>query len=355
MVNQQTVTGKKKAAVMAAVTLNTAAFGTLMEGVMGSNPFNSVAILSNLQVSAYVSTGDFTLPDPVALPAPFESTRDIKKGFCFDARLGAPTVPCKDPVCAMMKKIMAVGSLTARGCVNAIEMSLLIGVANVKFSDAVMLRTAGLTYTATALPPSVAFGAMAELEVKMKDVVTFRGSLGLKQAGPQTLLSFSFAVSGLIPAFGIPKLHMFDLILAAEVGVIGIVPTINRLTIGGGICFGPQNKCSALVSGHNEEELLQKAGHNEEEGLLMQVPRFTDYHEHLAMLQSRPKIRGAIAAKLYAGFGADGDVFFYAGVTAVTVADIAAAFVGESRLPSWMGKVGIEAYDQDACDEAGGN
>jgi hypothetical protein len=49
-------------------------------------------------------------------------------------------------------------------------------------------------------------------------------------------------------------------------------------------------------------------------------------------------------------------LFWQAAITAVTMADIANAFVPDSTtLPDWMSTVGIEGYDQDVCDDAGGD
>lgn len=349
MVNQQTVSGKKQTGVLAAVVIDTTVFGNLIKGVLGSNPFKTVAILSNMQVSAYVSTADFLLPDPVTLPAPFDATRNIKRGFCFDGRLGNPTTPCgKDPICNMAKSELNKGTaLTVQGCMDKDDVSLMIGVVDIKLSKSATLRTAGLTFTAVSSPPSVAFGAEATLDVVMEDPVTFNGKLYLKQSAAMSLLGFSLAASGMIPrAFGVEKLHMYDLVLAAEVGVAAGAPVVNSMTIGGGICFGKYSNCNTMVSGSNEEELIAQ-GHST-------VPRFNDYHEHLTMLQSQTKTTGTIAAKLYAGFDATGKSFFYAGFTAVTMADIANAFVGSDNLPNWMSTVGIEAFDQDTCDKAGG-
>ena len=350
LVNQQTVSGKKTVSLLAAVMVNTAVFGDLIKEAIGANPFKALPILSNIQVSAYVSSADFMLPDPVSLPAPFESTRSIKRGFCFDGRIGRPTTECgADVVCTLAQSAMTSddGALTLQGCVDVEDVSLVFGVADVKLTKTVTLRNAGLEYTATSVPPSVSFGATATLDVVMEDVVTFNGKLYLAQSGPATLMGFSFSTSGMIPrAFGVQKLHMYNLVLAAEVGVVGLVPVVNSLTIGGGICFGKYDDCAALVSGNTDEELLA-LGHST-------TPRFSDYHEHVAMLQARGKLTGTIAAKLYAGFSAGEEAFFYAGFTAVTMADIAAAFAGSSQLPDWMSSVRIEAYDQDACDEAGG-
>ena len=349
MVNQQTVSGKKQTGVLAAVVIDTVVFGNLIKGVLGSNPFETMAILSNMQVSAYVSNADFSLPDPVTLPAPFDSTRNIKRGFCFDGRIGNPTISCgEDPICSLAKSELDEGtSLTVQGCMDKDDVSLMIGVADIKLSKSATLRTAGLTYTAVSSPLSVAFGAEATLDVVMEDPVTFNGKLYLKQSGALSLLGFSLAASGMIPrAFGVERLQMYDLVLAAEVGVAAGAPVVKSMTIGGGICFGKYSNCDAMVSGSNEEELIAQ-GHRT-------VPRFDDYHEHLTMLQSQAKTTGTIAAKLYAGFDATGKAFFYAGITAVTMADIAKAFVGSNKLPDWMSKVGIEAFDQDTCDTAGG-
>ena len=213
LVNRQTASGATTTGVLAAVVLDTSVFGELIDGVIGFNPFETVAILSNIQVSAYVSTAAFELPDPVTLPAPFEATRQIKKGFCFDGRLGSPTKECSDPVCEYVKGVMDDGfQLTLRGCIDTDSVDLLIGVSNIIITDSITLRTAGLTFSSVAVPPSVSFGAEAVLDVVMEDVVTFSGSLYLKQEGPLPLLGLSFASSGMIPrAFGVEELHMFGL------------------------------------------------------------------------------------------------------------------------------------------------
>ena len=351
LVNRQKVNGEQKTGVLAAVVLDTSVFGDLIDEVIGFNPFETVAILSNIQVSAYVSTSDFELPDPVTLPAPFEATRQIKSGFCFDGRLGRPTKTCSDPVCEYVTGVMDDGfQLTLAGCIGDGSVDLLIGVSNIIISDTVTLRTAGLTYTSDASDQSMSFGAMAVLDVVMEDVVTFKGSLYLKQKAALTLLGLSFSCSGMIPnAFGIEDLNMYDLVLAAEVGfAAGAAPVLNSLTIGGGICFGDSTKCLAMVSGSSDAELIALG--------TSEPSNYHERHAHLTMLQERAKSNGVIAAKLYAGFDtSSGMVFFYAAITAVTMADIASAFVGSDNLPGWMSELGIEAYDQAACDAAGGN
>ena len=138
----------------------------------------------------------------------------------------------------------------------------------------------------------------------------------------------------------------YDLILAAGVGFTG--PKLNSATIGGGICFGEYEKCSAMVSGSSDAELIALGTRNQS--------NYHERHEHLTMLQERARQNDVIAAELYAGFDAAiGMAFFYAAITAVTMGDIATAFVGSDNFPSWMREVGIEAYDQAACDEAGGS
>eukprot|EP00658_Telonema_sp_P-2_P067914 TRINITY_DN5684_c0_g2_i8.p1 TRINITY_DN5684_c0_g2~~TRINITY_DN5684_c0_g2_i8.p1 ORF type:complete len:1445 (+),score=472.45 TRINITY_DN5684_c0_g2_i8:193-4527(+) len=335
--------------IVAALALNTVFFGKLMKGVLGTNPFGSVRILSNLNVAAYVSTLDFTLPDAVSLPSPFEDVRDMKSGFCFDGRLGRPTVKCgSDPVCAIAKKafVSKDSELTLAGCVSKTAVSLEFGISDIAISKSVTLTFAGITYESQLTPPSAQFGATASLEVIMKDPVLFEGSLYLKQDAASTVVGFSFSTSGMIPkAFTIKWLQMYDLVLAAEVGVAAGVPVINSLTIGGGLCFGSYSKCKVLVSGDDEATLLER-GHST-------TPQHGDYEKHLALVE-KAKLTGVVAAKLYAGFDLDGNVFMYAGITKVNLADIASAFSGSNNLPGWLSKIGLEAYDQQACDEQGG-
>eukprot|EP00656_Telonema_subtile_P009661 TRINITY_DN1455_c0_g1_i4.p1 TRINITY_DN1455_c0_g1~~TRINITY_DN1455_c0_g1_i4.p1 ORF type:complete len:1350 (-),score=326.54 TRINITY_DN1455_c0_g1_i4:44-4093(-) len=351
IVNRQTVGATTTTAIMASVALNTQYFGELIKLMLKTNPFDKVPSLSNMYVAGYASSGAFQLPTPVTLPTPFEGTRDIKAGFCFHGKLMRPSKSCGlDPVCAVVKSAFSGSSsnLVLSGCVSGLSTSLMIGVAGIKLSKSVTIRTAGLTYDSTiGPPPSVSFGASATLDVIInKEPVTFNGKLYLAQKAATTLLGFSFTTSGMfVRAFGVQRLNMYDLILAAEVGVAAGVPVINSNTIGGGICFGPADKCKPLVKGTTVLEQQE----------LSLAPKHEDYANHVALVE-QAKLTGAVAMKLYAGFDLAGDAFFYAGITKVTLADIASAFVGASKLPSWLGKVGLEGYDTAACKaNAGGS
>ena len=113
-----------------------------------------------------------------------------------------------------------------------------------------MLQKATLTYEMTAVPPAVSFGAAAVLKVHLdKEWVEFHGSLYLKQTALMSLLGLKFKSIGMIPkAFGVARLNLFDLYLNGEVGVsAGGIPTVNKLTIGGGICLGTPADCKALM------------------------------------------------------------------------------------------------------------
>eukprot|EP00656_Telonema_subtile_P056452 TRINITY_DN9020_c0_g1_i2.p1 TRINITY_DN9020_c0_g1~~TRINITY_DN9020_c0_g1_i2.p1 ORF type:complete len:775 (+),score=290.08 TRINITY_DN9020_c0_g1_i2:539-2863(+) len=225
---------------------------------------------------------------------------------------------------------------------------MLIGIESIRLAKSVSIRYAGLTYDSDyGPPPSIMFGAEAGLDVIMGgQLVDFTGKLYMQQTATTTSLGFSFSASGIIPrVFGLTKLHMYDLVLAAEVGLVAGVPAINSITIGGGMCFGPIEKCKPLVSGFSESELLQQ-GHST-------VPTHADFQKHTQLVEQR-KLEGAFAAKMYAGFSEEGDAFFYAGFSRVTLADVANALIGESKLPGWLGRVGIQEYDPDLCKAQGG-
>lgn len=195
--------------------------------------------------------------------------------------------------------------------------------------------------------------------------VGFKGSIFVKVIPGAVNLGFSFATSGIIlGAFGIGKLSLFNLVLKAEVAFPGPIPIPVSLTIGGGICLGTQSKCKGLfkqITGqHGARENLGEPGQPrtlgegivpDADGTLMPPMLFLDENKR----PHTPKVPGAVAAALYAGFDLKvGDAFFYAAITKTSINDIAKAMVPTSRLPNWIGGITISGYDQSACRKCGG-
>ena len=154
------------------------------------------------------------------------------------------------------------------------------------------------------------------------------------------------------------NINIYDLVLATEVGVVGVAPTIGLLTIGGGVCFGKYETCKFMV---NDEETLEELLQRPEELRVSTKPEHADYQKqisHNSLLQnpsSKVDMSNTVAAKLYAGFSTEGDAFFMAGITKVSLETMLKAFSGEdSSLPTWAKSVSIEPYAQDECDKHGG-
>ena len=360
-----TVLGNKPASgsfgVMASIVIDTKLFGELMIGMMGSNPFDSVLALSNLNLAAYVSTSDFSMPNGVTLPDPFSETTQIKTGFCFDGVAHEPAT-CQtgngnDSVCALLKDAMrrTGGALGLGGCVGPQGVSLAVKVLNTRFNENVLMTTADIFFKTAIAPPSASIGGSAVLAVKMPELVTFFGTVYVKQQGMPSLLGLGLGMKGMKQDFVKTNINIYDLALATEIGVTGVIPTIAKITIGGGVCFGKYATCKFLVDGEEGlEELLQRP----DETAVSTKPEPADYQKQLTLVQSAESavdMSKTVAAKLYAGFSSEGDAFFYAGITKVSLSKILNVVGREDlNLPNWAASASIEPYAQDECDKNGG-
>jgi len=378
---------KKNNAFMGFVGVETAAVGTFMKQVIGTNPFKTLRAFSNMRVSALLASDDMLLPE--ALPKPFHRLTTVKKGVCIHGILNRPKRCGRDTLCTIVSNALAGrrtssgkraahSNLALSGCFTGTtaKLALLIGgeIKVTKRSDSPILKGLSLTFETNG--GHMTLGGEANLEVTMrKSKVTFTGTVYGKMGGSSMVLGLKLSASGMIPqAFGFPRLHLFDLYLEAEVGLKGPALTLTSFVVGGGICIGGSRECKSLIGSAPAEETLiheetltantmsDEADLSEVDenfastiSMSMKKKRAADAKKRarerrVALLQKK-KVPGAFAAKLYVGMR-DGLAFFYASLSKVSFGDIAAALVGSKiskHLPKWISTITVEGYDAKAC------